>query len=246
MDVKAKIEALREQLNEWGHRYYVLDAPTVPDYEYDQKLRELEQLEAEHPEWIAPDSPTQRVGGEAVDAFVPVRHEVPLQSLQDVFAPEELAAFDRRMREADSQVDYVVEPKVDGLSVALEYVDGVFVRGATRGDGQVGEDVTENLRTVRSIPMKLQGAPHRLIVRGECYMARKVFERHNEERALRDEPPLANPRNAAAGSLRQLDPKIAAQRRLDCVIFNIQFSDGAPFATDAQQLEELELSLIHI
>ena len=240
MDVKAKIEALREQLNEWGHRYYVLDAPTVPDYEYDQKLRELEQLEAEHPEWIAPDSPTQRVGGEAVDAFVPVRHEVPLQSLQDVFAPEELAAFDRRMREADSQVDYVVEPKVDGLSVALEYVDGVFVRGATRGDGQVGEDVTENLRTVRSIPMKLQGAPHRLIVRGECYMARKVFERHNEERALRDEPPLANPRNAAAGSLRQLDPKIAAQRRLDCVIFNIQFSDGAPFATDAQQLEELE------
>ena len=240
MDVKAKIEALREQLNEWGHRYYVLDAPTVPDYEYDQKLRELEQLEAEHPEWIAPDSPTQRVGGEAVDAFVPVRHEVPLQSLQDVFAPEELAAFDRRMREADSQVDYVVEPKVDGLSVALEYVDGVFVRGATRGDGQVGEDVTENLRTVRSIPMKLQGAPHRLIVRVECYMARKVFERHNEERALRDEPPLANPRNAAAGSLRQLDPKIAAQRRLDCVIFNIQFSDGAPFATDAQQLEELE------
>lgn len=240
MDEKARIEALREQLNDWGHRYYVLDAPTVPDYEYDAKLRELEQLEAEHPEWITPDSPTQRVGGEAIDAFVPVQHEVPLQSLQDVFAPEELAAFDRRMREADSQVEYVVEPKVDGLSVALEYLDGVFVRGATRGDGQVGEDVTENLRTVRSIPMRLQGAPHRLIVRGECYMSRRVFERLNEERTLKDEPLLANPRNAAAGSLRQLDPKVAAQRRLDCVVFGILFSDEDTSETDTQQLALLE------
>ncbi len=240
MDEKARIEALREQLNDWGHRYYVLDAPTVPDYEYDAKLRELERLEAEHPEWITPDSPTQRVGGEAIDAFVPVQHEVPLQSLQDVFAPEELAAFDRRMRESDNRVEYVVEPKVDGLSVALEYLDGVFVRGATRGDGQVGEDVTENLRTVRSIPMRLQGAPHRLIVRGECYMSRKVFERLNEERTLKDEPLLANPRNAAAGSLRQLDPKIAAQRRLDCVVFGILFSDEDTSETDTQQLALLE------
>lgn len=240
MDEKARIEALREQLNDWGHRYYVLDAPTVPDYEYDAKLRELERLEAEHPEWIMPDSPTQRVGGEAIDAFVPVQHEVPLQSLQDVFAPEELATFDRRMREADNRVEYVVEPKVDGLSVALEYLDGVFVRGATRGDGQVGEDVTENLRTVRSIPLRLQGAPHRLIVRGECYMSRKVFERLNEERTLKDEPLLANPRNAAAGSLRQLDPKVAAQRRLDCVVFGILFSDEDTSETDTQQLALLE------
>lgn len=240
MDEKARIEALREQLNDWGHRYYVLDAPTVPDYEYDAKLRELERLEAEHPEWITPDSPTQRVGGEAIDAFVPVQHEVPLQSLQDVFAPEELAAFDRRMRESDNRVEYVVEPKVDGLSVALEYLDGVFVRGATRGDGQVGEDVTENLRTVRSIPMRLQGAPHRLIVRGECYMSRKVFERLNEERTLKDEPLLANPRNAAAGSLRQLDPKVAAQRRLDCVVFGILFSDEDTSETYTQQLALLE------
>ncbi len=240
MDEKARIEALRELLNDWGHRYYVLDAPTVPDYEYDAKLRELERLEAEHPEWITPDSPTQRVGGEAIDAFVPVQHEVPLQSLQDVFAPEELAAFDRRMRESDNRVEYVVEPKVDGLSVALEYLDGVFVRGATRGDGQVGEDVTENLRTVRSIPMRLQGAPHRLIVRGECYMSRKVFERLNEERTLKDEPLLANPRNAAAGSLRQLDPKVAAQRRLDCVVFGILFSDEDTSETDTQQLALLE------
>lgn len=240
MDEKARIEALRELLNDWGHRYYVLDAPTVPDYEYDAKLRELERLEAEHPEWITPDSPAQRVGGEAIDAFVPVQHEVPLQSLQDVFAPEELAAFDRRMRESDNRVEYVVEPKVDGLSVALEYLDGVFVRGATRGDGQVGEDVTENLRTVRSIPMRLQGAPHRLIVRGECYMSRKVFERLNEERTLKDEPLLANPRNAAAGSLRQLDPKVAAQRRLDCVVFGILFSDEDTSETDTQQLALLE------
>ena len=240
MDEKARIEALRELLNDWGHRYYVLDAPTVPDYEYDAKLRELERLEAEHPEWIMPDSPTQRVGGEAIDAFVPVQHEVPLQSLQDVFAPEELATFDRRMREADNRVEYVVEPKVDGLSVALEYLDGVFVRSATRGDGQVGEDVTENLRTVRSIPLRLQGAPHRLIVRGECYMSRRVFERLNEERTLKDEPLLANPRNAAAGSLRQLDPKVAAQRRLDCVVFGILFSDEDTSETDTQQLALLE------
>lgn len=240
MDVKSKIEVLRELLNEWGHLYYVLDAPTASDYVYDQKLRELEELEAAHPEWITPDSPTQRVGGKAVESFPPVSHEVPLQSLQDVFAPEELAAFHRRVQETAGALDYVVEPKVDGLSVALEYLDGVFVRGATRGDGMIGEDVTENLRTVRSIPMKLKDAPHRLIVRGECYMARTVFQQLNEERAIKEEPLLANPRNAAAGSLRQLDPKIAAQRRLDCIIFNIQFRDGVPFETDAQQLDYLE------
>lgn len=240
MDVPSKMEALRDLLNQWGHLYYVLDAPTVPDYEYDQKLRELEELEAEHPEYITPDSPTQRVGGEALKTFQPVTHEVPLQSLQDVFAPEELTAFDTRIRETTPETEYIVEPKVDGLSVALEYVDGRFVRGATRGDGQTGEDVTENLRTVRSIPMKLDNAPHRLIVRGECYMSRKTFQRLNEERAAREEPLLANPRNAAAGSLRQLDPKIAAQRRLDCVIFNIQLTDGEPFQTDAQQLDYLE------
>lgn len=240
MDVSSKMEALRDLLNQWGHLYYVLDAPTVPDHEYDQKLRELEALEAAHPEYITPDSPTQRVGGEALKAFQPVTHEVPLQSLQDVFAPEELSAFDARIRETVPETEYLVEPKVDGLSVALEYVDGLFVRGATRGDGQTGEDVTENLRTVRSIPMKLQGAPHRLIVRGECYMSRKTFQRLNEEREARGEPLLANPRNAAAGSLRQLDPKIAAQRRLDCVIFNIQLTDEEPFQTDNQQLAYLE------
>ena len=240
MNVKEQIQALRDLLNKWGHEYYVLDAPTVPDYEYDRKLRELEELEAAHPELITPDSPTQRVGGAAIDAFQSVQHEVPLESLQDVFSEEELYAFDRRIQEGADRVEYVVEPKVDGLSVALEYVDGVFIRGATRGDGQVGEDVTENLRTVRSIPMKLEGAPHRLIVRGECYMSRSVFQHLNEERELLGEKLFANPRNAAAGSLRQLDPKVAAKRRLDCVIFNIQLTDGPQFETDTQALDYLE------
>ncbi len=240
MEVKEQIMQLRDTLNEWNYQYYVLDAPTVPDYEYDRKLRELETLEAAHPEYESPDSPTKRVGGAVLERFQSVRHEVPLQSLQDVFEPQELAAFEQRMQEAMAEPDYVVEPKVDGLSVALEYEDGVLIRGATRGDGAVGEDVTENLKTVRSIPLKLENAPHRLIVRGECYMSRKTFAQLNDQRELNGEPLFANPRNAAAGSLRQLDPKIAAQRRLDCIIFNIQLSDGEPFETDSAALDWLE------
>ncbi|MCD8354690.1 MAG: NAD-dependent DNA ligase LigA [Clostridiales bacterium] len=239
-EAKAQIDALKEELNRWNYQYYVLDAPSVSDYEYDRKLRELEQLEAVHPELVTPDSPTQRVGGEAISAFAEVTHEVPLLSLQDVFEQGELTAFDQRVRQSAEAVRYVAEPKVDGLSVALEYVDGVFVRGATRGDGQVGEDVTENLRTVRSIPMKLTRAPHRLIVRGECYISRERFARLNDQRELEGEALFANPRNAAAGSLRQLDPKIAAKRMLDCIIFNIQLSDGPAFETDSQALDYLE------
>ncbi|MCC8074872.1 MAG: NAD-dependent DNA ligase LigA [Clostridiales bacterium] len=239
-EAKAQIDALKEELNRWNYQYYVLDAPVASDYEYDRKLRELEQLEAAHPELVTPDSPTQRVGGEAISAFAEVTHEVPLLSLQDVFDRGELTAFDQRVRQSAETVRYVAEPKVDGLSVALEYVDGVFVRGATRGDGMVGEDVTENLRTVRSIPMKLTGAPHRLIVRGECYISRERFARLNDQRELEGEPLFANPRNAAAGSLRQLDPKIAAKRMLDCIIFNIQLSDGPAFETDSQALDYLE------
>ena len=211
----------------------------MSDYEYDMTLRQLEQLEGEHPELITPDSPTQRVGGQALDVFQQVRHEVPLQSLQDVFAPEELSAFAQRVQEVAADPQWVFEPKVDGLSVALEYVDGVFVRGATRGDGQVGEDVTENLRTVRSIPLKIENAPHRLIVRGECYMARSVFQKLNALREESGKPLMANPRNAAAGSLRQLDPKVAAQRRLDCIIFNIQLTDGPSFRRDSEALDYL-------
>ena len=239
MDIQTQIRQLRDKLNLWSDQYYNQDAPTVSDYEYDMALRELETLEAAHPELITPDSPTQRVGGQALTIFESVRHEVPLQSLQDVFAPEELTAFAQRVREQAEHPAWVVEPKVDGLSVALEYLDGVFVRGATRGDGQVGEDVTENLRTVRSIPLKLENAPHRLIVRGECYMARTVFQKLNAQREEQGKPLMANPRNAAAGSLRQLDPKIAAKRRLDCVIFNIQLTDGPAFETDSQSLDYL-------
>ncbi len=240
MTTEAEIKRLRDQLNEWSYQYYVLDQPTVPDYEYDRTLRRLEELEAEHPELVTPDSPTQRVGGEALTTFAPVPHAVPLESLQDVFSPEELDAFDQRIREGADRVEYLVEPKVDGLSVALEYLDGVFVRGATRGDGQVGEDVTENLRTIRSLPMKLEHAPARLIVRGEVFMARKVFEALNEERELRGEALFANPRNAAAGSLRQQDPKVAAARQLDLILFNIQLVEGASFATDEEGLAYLE------
>lgn len=239
MSVQQQAEELRRKLDLWSRQYYDLDAPTVSDYEYDRTLRELETLEQAHPELVTPDSPTQRVGGHALEKFTQVVHEVPLQSLQDVFEPSELEAFLQRVGQSVSAPRFVVEPKVDGLSVALEYTDGVFVRGATRGDGQVGEDVTENLKTVRSIPLKLENAPHRLIVRGECYMARSVFEKLNARREAEGKPLMANPRNAAAGSLRQLDSKVAAKRRLDCVVFNIQLTDAEGFPTDSAALEYL-------
>ena len=240
MDEKALARQLRQQLNEHNYRYYVLDDPTISDFEYDRLLRQLEDLEAAHPELVTPDSPTQRVGGQALDSFQQVTHQVPLQSLQDVFSGEELEQFDQRMRESVGAVEYLVEPKVDGLSVALEYQDGVFLRGATRGDGQVGEDVTENLRTIRSIPLRLEGAPGRLIVRGEVYLPKQAFQQLNQAREAEGQPLFANPRNAAAGSLRQLDPKVAAARGLDIVIFNIQFWDGPPFQTDSASLDWLK------
>ena len=239
MDELKQIEQLRNTLNEHNYRYYVLDAPSISDFEYDKLLRRLEELEQNHPEAVTPDSPTQRVGGQALDSFQQVVHRVPLQSLQDVFSPEELADFDRRVREGVDQVEYLLEPKVDGLSVALEYENGVFVRGATRGDGQVGEDVTENLRTIKSIPLKLTEAPPTLIVRGEVYMPRKTFQKLNEERELTGDPPFANPRNAAAGSMRQLDPKVAAARGLDIVLFNIQYVEGMEFVSDSDSLDWL-------
>lgn len=239
MDIKTRAEQLQQTLNEHNYHYYVLDAPIISDFEYDRLLRELEDMERDHPELVTPDSPTQRVGGKALDSFQQVTHRVPLQSLQDVFSPDELLDFDRRVREAGGQPEYLLEPKVDGLSVALEYENGVFVRGATRGDGQVGEDVTENLRTIRSIPMKLENAPATLIVRGEVYMPRKTFERLNVERELRGESLFANPRNAAAGSMRQLDSKIAATRGLDMVVFNIQYTDHESFETDSAGLDWL-------
>ena len=240
MDIAKEAARLRELLNEYNYRYYVLDAPTVTDYEYDMLLRQLEDIEKEHPELITPDSPTQRVGGEAVKSFASVRHEVPLESLQDVFSEDEIMEFGERVRSAVGEARYTVEPKVDGLSVALEYENGVFVRGATRGDGVTGEDVTENIRTIRSIPMKLDNGPARLIVRGEVYMPKAVFEKLNREREERGEPLLANPRNAAAGSMRQLDPKIAAKRELDIAVFNLQLCEGMEFTTHSETLDYLE------
>ena len=240
MDYRERIKQLRDILNENGYRYYVLDAPTMSDYEYDMLNRELEELEAQHPEEVTPDSPTQRIGGQTLEGFQPYTHEVPLESLQDVFSDEEVAEFCERMDETlGGMVEYSVEPKVDGLSVALEYRDGVFVRGATRGDGRVGEDVTENLKTVRSIPVVLPDKLPRLIVRGEVYMARSVFEEINAMRELQGKPLMANPRNAAAGSLRQLDPKICAERRLDIQVFNLQLAEGKEFLSHAETLEYL-------
>ena len=237
MDYRKEIQELRRTLTENGYLYYVLDAPTMSDYEYDHLLRRLEELEAEHPEEITPDSPTQRVGGQTLTEFQQVIHAVPLESLQDVFNDDEVCRFLEKIPLEDAA--YSVEPKVDGLSVALEYRDGVFVRGATRGDGRVGEDVTENLRTIRSIPMTLPEKLPRLIVRGEVYMARSVFEEINARREIEGKPLLANPRNAAAGSLRQLDPKIAAQRRLDIAVFNLQLAEGRIFATHTETIDYL-------
>ena len=240
MDPKERINELSEILKQANYQYYVLDDPQMPDFEYDRLLRELEELEAIHPEWIQPDSPTQRVGGEAVSQFEKVTHPVPLMSLQDVFSLEELNDFLGKILAAFPGISFSVEPKIDGLSVALEYIDGKFVRGATRGDGQVGEDVTENLKTIRSIPMVLANAPAHLIVRGEVFMPKKSFEKLNQQQEAEEKPLFANPRNAAAGSLRQLDPKIAAKRGLDIYIFNIQQAEGVSFTSHQESLEYLK------
>ena len=239
MEARKRIEELTKILSEANFRYYVQDDPTMPDFEYDRLLRELEDLEKEHPELILPDSPTQRVGGEALSKFDKVTHSVPLMSLQDVFSPEELEEFLSKTLEQYPDSAFSVEPKVDGLSVALEYENGRFVRGATRGDGVVGEDVTENLKTIHSIPMTLQGAPERLIVRGEVFMPKKSFAALNERQELEGKPLFANPRNAAAGSLRQLDPKVAAQRKLDILIFNVQLAEGVEFTNHEESLQLL-------
>ncbi len=239
MEIQKKIESLIQILNEANYQYYVLDDPQMPDFEYDRLLRELEDMEREYPQFARQDSPTQRVGGEALSKFNKVIHPVPLMSLQDLFSFEELEEFLAKIFGVIPQTCFTVEPKIDGLSVALEYENGKFVRGATRGDGNEGEDVTENLKTIRSIPMFLEGAPERLIVRGEVFMPKKVFEKLNQKQESEGKPLFANPRNAAAGSLRQLDPKIVAQRGLDILIFNIQLADGVEFTSHSQSLDYL-------
>lgn len=232
---------LVEKLLALSVAYYDNDAPLVSDFEYDRMNNQLKQMEAAHPEWIRPDSPTQHVGGHVSEAFAPVEHAAPLESLQDVFSYEEVSAFIEKMDGAvKAEHDYVVEPKIDGLSVAVEYRDGVFYQGATRGNGQVGEDVTDNLRTVRSLPKKLKNAPSRIIVRGEVYMSHDTFNTINQQREIAGEAPLANPRNAAAGSLRQQDPKVCAERMLDIICFNIQLAEGVTYQTHYETLDALE------
>lgn len=246
MEIREEAASLREKLNRYSYSYHVLDRSEVSDYEYDMMMRRLKELEEQHPELRAPDSPTQRVGGPALSKFETVTHAVPLESLNDAFAFEELQAFDTRVTELAGRQRYVVEPKVDGLSVALEYEDGLFVRGATRGDGVTGENVTQNLKTIHAIPLRLENAPARLIVRGEVFMPKAVFAGLNAKRELEGESLLANPRNAAAGSLRQLNPAVAASRKLDIIIFNIQLSSDPLPETHAGTLDYLGELKFHV
>lgn len=239
MDAKAEIISLREELSRHNHSYHVLDKPTISDFEYDEMLHRLIELEKEHPELITPDSPSQKVGGQPLSQFEPVVHAVALESLNDVFSFEDLSAFESRLKQSIASIEYSVEPKIDGLSVALEYNNGVFVRGATRGDGVTGEDVTENLLTIKSLPHRLENGPERLVVRGEVYMPKTVFSDLNAERERKGERLLANPRNAAAGSMRQLDSKITASRKLEIVVFNVQLISGDGFVTHSESLDYL-------
>lgn len=241
MDVLKEITQLRKEIEYHSALYYNNDAPEISDYDYDMLMQRLKKLESEHPELVTADSPTQKVGGAAQNQFTSVQHEVPLESLTDVFSYDELFAFGERMDSSINEIhEYCVEPKIDGLSMSLEYENGIFVRGATRGNGLVGEDVTENLRTVRNLPMKLECAPEKLIVRGEVYMSKEVFRQLNAERELNGEQLLANPRNAAAGSIRQLDPKVAKSRKLDIVCFNMQLSSGEQYNTHAETIDAME------
>lgn len=240
MDIYTEITDLRMQLRYHNEKYYNEDAPEISDYEYDMLQRRLRALEQENPTYIDNDSPTQRVGGTVSAKFASVHHAYPLESLQDVFSVEELTDFFARTQQSVGAAEYVVEYKIDGLSVVLEYENGIFVRGATRGDGSDGEDVTHNLQTIADIPKRLTNAPARLLVRGEVYMKQSVFEQINADLELHEKPLLANPRNAAAGSLRQKDSKIAAQRRLSLFCFNIQNSEELPLQTHVQALDYLQ------
>ena len=240
MNTKEKIDALRAEILQHNKRYYEEDSPTISDFQYDELMRQLKALEEKHPELLSAQSPSQIVGGGVSAAFSPVTHLLPLMSLNDAFSKEDLEAFHKRVVKIVPQPAYVVEPKIDGLSVALTYRNGVFVQGATRGNGQVGEDVTENLKTVHGVPHTLENAPTLLVVRGEVYMPKKVFEAINQEREINGEALLANPRNAAAGSMRQLDASITAARRLSMLAFNVEVVEGKIFKTHSESLEYLK------
>ncbi len=235
-----RIEELTEIIEKHNHSYYVMDNPTVSDYEYDMLMQELKGLEAEYPEFVLPSSPTQRVGGEALSKFEKVTHKVQMGSLQDVFSFEQLEEFVTRCRNTVENPSFIVEPKIDGLSVSLEYENGILRRGSTRGDGFVGEDVTANLKTVGSIPLKIKNAPEFLEVRGEVYMPKEKFLKLVEQQELKDEQPFKNPRNAAAGSLRQKNSKITAKRGLDIFVFNIQQIEGREITSHKQSLDYIK------
>ena len=238
-EAKQRIDELKEILNEANRSYYILDAPEISDFEYDKLIRELIVLEEEYPEYKTQDSPSQRVCGGVLEGFEQVTHAVQMQSLTDVFDKEELFDFDNRTKSSLGldTVEYVTELKIDGLSVSLEYRDGMFFRGSTRGDGNIGEDITNNLRTIKSIPLKLTEQIPYLEVRGEVFMPKPAFLRLNELREVAEEPLFANPRNAAAGSLRQLDSSVTAQRSLDIFIFNVQAVEGMEFVTHSESLD---------
>ena len=239
-DIQKEMQQLTEQLLYHARRYYNDDAPEISDFEYDKMQVRLRELEKEYPQYARPDSPTQRVIGAVLEGFEEVRHPYPMESLQDVFSFEELRDFDSRMKERFPDAEYTVELKIDGLSVCLEYENGRFVLGATRGDGRVGENVTENLKTVFDIPMEMPTEHEHLWVRGEVYMPTKVFERLNAQREAAEQPLFANPRNAAAGSLRQLDSSICAQRKLSMFCFNVQNARELGFRTHDQSLQYLK------
>ena len=239
-NIKEKIENLRATLRYHSDRYYNDDAPEIEDYEYDMMMRELKGLEEKYPEFDSADSPTKRVGGKADNSFASVEHTVRMESLQDAFSKEEIFDFDRRVKENVSDVHYVVEPKIDGLSVSLEYVNGEFFRGSTRGDGNVGEDVSGNLRVIHNIPLKLNHALPYIEVRGEVYMPKKSFDRLVDRQLINDEKPFKNPRNAAAGSLRQKDSEVSATRGLDIFVFNIQQIEGKELTSHKESLDYLK------
>lgn len=239
-DIENKIEDLRKTLRYHSDRYYNDDAPEIEDYEYDMMMRDLKALEEQYPQYDTPDSPTKKVGGKADNTFESVAHTVRMESLQDAFSREEIYDFEKRVTDAVSNPEYVVEPKIDGLSVSLEYRDGLFVRGSTRGDGDVGEDVSGNLRVIHNIPLKLNNPVPYIEVRGEVYMPKKSFERVIDRQLLNDEKPFKNPRNAAAGSLRQKDNSITATRGLDIFVFNIQQIEGVELTSHKQSLDYLK------
>ncbi len=239
-ETKDLIGKLKEQINYHNKKYYDEDAPEIDDYEYDMLFRKLESLEAMFPQFITEDSPTQKVGGSKSDKFKPVRHEVVMESLHDSFSEEELYDFDKRVKSKVTDIEYVVEPKVDGLSISAEYVNGLFVRGSTRGDGLIGEDITENLRTIRSLPMRLEEPIPFLEVRGEVYMSNDKFLSLVKEQELNEEKPFKNPRNAAAGSLRQKDSNITKKRGLDVIIFNVQRIEGVTLHGHKESLDYLK------